>query len=105
MTVWSDEFEEQGKRSSAVVWAIAATLAAGLAGIEERIEPVQQTTATQALPSDYLAALRRLATSTSAGRLLGEDFLCGYRLVKQAEYDSFLGELSAWERRYLVAQA
>ncbi len=31
MTVWSDEFEEQGKRSSVVVWAIAATLAVFLA--------------------------------------------------------------------------
>jgi hypothetical protein len=31
MTVWSDEFEEQGKRSSVVIWAIAATLAVFLA--------------------------------------------------------------------------
>ena len=40
-----------------------------------------------------------------AVRLLGERFVKGYASVKDVEYESWLAEIGAWERRFLVPQA
>lgn len=91
--------------------AIAASLAAGLAGMDERLvasEPVPPGANAYALAHglerSFLQAQARMAASASARRLLGDAFVQGYTAVKALEYDSYLHEVSAWERRYLLAQ-
>ena len=52
-----------------------------------------------------LAALELMEGSAVAGSLLGDRFVSAYTSVKKLEYENFLSEVSAWERRYLVPQA
>jgi glutamine synthetase len=42
--------------------------------------------------------------SASSRRLLGDTFVTGFCSVKALEYDSYLREISAWERRFLLPQ-
>jgi glutamine synthetase len=91
--------------------AIAASLAAGLAGMDEKLQPSEPLDAganaylqTHALERSFLPALERMAQSASARRLLGEDFVTGFCAVKALEYQSYLSEISAWERRFLLPQ-
>jgi len=90
--------------------AIAASLAAGLAGLQERLAPTAPVDGSaydhsHDLPRSFLQALERLERSADARRLLGDAFVEGYVAVKALEHDSFQREISAWERRWLVAQA
>lgn len=90
--------------------AIAASLAAGLAGMEEELAPtvaVQGSAYDHAhdLPRDFNAAHACMTASPSAPRLLGAPFVQAFLAVKRLEHDSYLREISAWERRFLVAQA
>jgi glutamine synthetase len=90
--------------------AIAATLAAGLAGIDEKREatpPIVGNGYDHAyeLARTFLVAHEHMLQSESAPRLLGADFVRAYTSVKGLEYDSYLREVSAWERRFLVPQA
>jgi glutamine synthetase len=90
--------------------AIAATLAAGLAGMQDQLAPTAPITGNaydhaHDLPRAFIVAHERMAQSRSAPRLLGRDFVRAFLSVKALEHDSFLREISAWERRYLVAQA
>jgi glutamine synthetase len=91
--------------------AIAASLAAGLAGMDERLQPSEPLDAganaylqAHALERSFMPAHQRMAASTSARRLLGDSFVTGYCAVKALEYQSYLHEISAWERRYLLPQ-
>jgi len=90
--------------------AMAATLAAGLAGLEEGLSPTEAVVGNaydhaHDLPRDFNAAHAQMAASSSARRLLGGPFVQAFLAVKRLEHDSYLREVSAWERRYLVAQA
>ncbi len=89
--------------------AMAATLAAGLAGMAQRLAPsapVQGNGYHQAreLPRTFDTALAQMAASQHAPRLLGERFVRGYLAVKALEHDHYQAEVSAWERRYLLPQ-
>ncbi len=89
--------------------AMAATLAAGLAGIEERRqpgEPVQGNGYALArdLPRTFSTAHDQMAHSEHAARLLGDGFVQGYLAVKGLEHEHYQREISAWERRYLLPQ-
>jgi glutamine synthetase len=89
--------------------AIAATLAAGLAGMQEGLSPseaLQGNAYEQAhtLPRSFTVAHEQLARSSSAPRLLGAPFVQAYLAVKGLEYESYLNEISAWERRFLLPQ-
>jgi glutamine synthetase len=89
--------------------AIAATLAAGLAGMEEQLgatEPMEGNAYDHShdLARTFLMAHDLMKASTSATRLLGDKFVEGYLAVKELEYDSYLREICAWERRYLLPQ-
>jgi glutamine synthetase len=89
--------------------AIAATLAAGLAGIEQgctATEPIAGDGYTHAhtLPRSAREAWQRLAGSASARSLLGERFVTGLLAAKEVELDDFDREISAWERRFLLPQ-
>ncbi|CAI8821182.1 glutamine synthetase [Pseudomonas soli] len=91
--------------------AIAASLAAGLYGIERQIAP---TPAIQgefevpehlSLPCTLHAALERLKRSGLARELFGREFIEGYIATKTLELSDFFDEISPWERRVLAAQA
>lgn len=91
--------------------AIAASLAAGLHGIEQQIAP---TPAIQgefevpehlSLPCTLHAALQRLKHSALAHELFGNEFIEGYIATKTLELSDFLDEITPWERRVLAAQA
>jgi glutamine synthetase len=89
---------------------IAATLAAGLDGIERALpptEPMDDSAYGQphTLPRSLVAALESFAGEGVATRLFGERFVCGYASTKEVEYESWLAEIGAWERRFLVTQA
>jgi len=87
--------------------AIAATLAAGLAGMEDRLTPTEPITGNgydhaHDLPRSFLMAHEQMARSASAPRLLGADLVRAYLAVKALEHDSYLREVGAWERRFLA---
>lgn len=89
--------------------AIAASLTAGLAGMQEQLAPsapIEGNGYDQAhtLARSFLMAHDQLAHSAHAARLLGADFVRAYLAVKQLEHDSYLREISAWERRFLLPQ-
>jgi glutamine synthetase len=91
--------------------AIAASLAAGLAGMDERLVPTtplrvsdNASTFGYGLPRSFLPAHERMAASASARRLLGDAFVTGFCAAKAVEHDSYLYEVSAWERRFLLPQ-
>jgi glutamine synthetase len=89
--------------------AIAATLAAGLAGMDEALTPTPPIVGNagdlgRGLARSFTEAHDQMAASTSAARLLGEDFVRAYLSVKALEHEHFMSEISAWERRYLLAQ-
>lgn len=90
--------------------AIAASLAAGLYGVEQGLEP---TAAMQgeievpeelSLPCTLHAALERLKSSELAKELFGHEFIEGYVASKAMELSSFFDEITPWERRVLAAQ-
>jgi len=89
--------------------AIAATLAAGLAGMQEGLPPSAPIEGNgydhaHTLARSFLAAHAQMAASASAPRLLGAPFVQAYLAVKGLEHDSYLNEISAWERRFLLPQ-
>jgi glutamine synthetase len=91
--------------------AIAASLAAGLAGMDEKLQPSEPLEPganayeqAHALDRSFLPAHQRMASSASARTLLGDAFVTGYCAVKALEYQSYLHEISAWERRFLLPQ-
>ncbi len=89
--------------------AIAASLAAGLAGIQAQrapSEPLAGNGYDQAhgLPRSMETALEKMLGSSFARQTFGNDFVTGYCAVKALEFDSFQNEVSAWERRFLLPQ-
>ncbi|MDR6713247.1 glutamine synthetase [Pseudomonas hunanensis] len=91
--------------------AIAASLAAGLHGIEQRLQPAAaiqgEFTVPEhlSLPCTLHAALARLKHSTLARELFGSEFIEGYVATKTLELSDFFDEITPWERRVLAAQA
>jgi glutamine synthetase len=89
--------------------ALAASLAAGLKGLQEKLTPTEPVTGNgydlaQTLPRSMESALSAMQGSASARALFGNDFVTGYCAVKELEYQSFLAEVSPWELRYLLPQ-
>ncbi len=91
--------------------AIAASLAAGLHGIEHQLEPTAPIQGEfdvpdhLSLPCTLHAALERLKRSELARELFGKEFIEGYIATKTMELTSFFDEITPWERRVLAAQA
>ena len=91
--------------------AIAASLACGLAGMDEALTPsaplapgANAYNAAYQLHRSFLPALEQMRESVHARRLLGDRFVTAYSAVKALEYDSYLEEIGAWERRFLLPQ-
>jgi glutamine synthetase len=90
---------------------LAASLAAGLAGIEEKLAPTialppgtNSNDQGHTLARSFLPAHHQMANSVAARRLLGDAFVTGFCAAKSVEYDNYLHEVSAWERRFLGPQ-
>lgn len=87
--------------------ALAASLAAGLQGIEQASEPDQPAQGEFSVPDELRltctlqSALRRLEHSTMARNWFADEFIQGYLACKRTELESFLDEVSPWERRFL----
>lgn len=87
--------------------AIAATLAAGLWGIERRLQPDLPAQGDFEVPDELRLSctvhrgIRRLRVSEVAREFFTQEFIDGYLACKELELDSFLDEISPWERRYL----
>src|SRR3990167_4689596 len=90
--------------------ALAASLAAGLHGIERQLQPsapIQgefEVPDELTLPCTMHAAIERLKRSQLARELFGEEFVAGYLASKTLELASFQDEITPWERRVLAAQ-
>jgi glutamine synthetase len=89
--------------------AMAATLAAGLTGMQERCTPTEPLTdnaydSERQLPHTFDAALTLMRQSAHAPRLLGAAFVQAYLAVKGLEHDHYHAEITAWERRFLLPQ-
>lgn len=91
--------------------ALAASLAAGLYGIEQQLQPsapIQgefEVPDELALPCTMHASIERLKRSTLAPELFGKEFIEGYIASKTMELTSFFDEITPWERRVLAAHA
>lgn len=91
--------------------AIAASLAAGLHGIERELEPTEAIQGEFEVPDELLLpctmydAMQRLKRSELAREVFGNEFIDGYLATKSMELTSYFDEITPWERRVLAAQA
>ena len=88
---------------------MAASLAAGLKGLQEQLQPSEPLTGNgydqaHGLPRSMDEALQKMQHIPTARAIFGEAFVTGYCAVKALELDSYQREISAWERRYLLPQ-
>ena len=87
--------------------AVAASLAAGLYGIEHALEPDLPAQGEFEVPEDLRLsctlhrAIRRLERSSMAREAFTDEFVEGYLACKRMELEHFLDEISPWERRFL----
>jgi glutamine synthetase len=87
--------------------AIAASLACGYLGIQEKIEPSSPETGNAyrlpfALPRTLNESLELLETSAQMRSLLGERFVQVYAAIKREEQERFFQVISPWEREFLL---
>ena len=87
--------------------AIAASLACGLIGMEQRIEPSASTQETVnegaiTLPRSLLDALSLLEAEPRLKDALGHQFVNAYVAVKHSEFETFMQVISPWEREFLL---
>ncbi len=86
---------------------IATTLACGLLGLEQELEPrhpVEDSAYNRSstFPVDLNAALDRLERCEPIVTLFGKDLIDTFVLIKHAELQHFFSEISPWERRFLA---
>lgn len=87
--------------------AMAATLACGLLGMEEAIEPqpvveIDAHTLGVSLPAHLQDALAELSESTGLRAKLGSRFVDAFIDVKKLEWQLYNRVISSWEREFLL---
>jgi glutamine synthetase len=87
--------------------AIAASLACGYLGLVNKLAPDRPIEGASrdpnfALPRSILDAVRLLENTPELVEIFGEVFVRTYRAIKETEYETFMGVISAWEREYLL---
>ena len=87
--------------------ALAATLACGYLGIQNRIDPAPECTGDAylgdfELPRSLGEALALLRDERDLAQVLGEGFITVYSEVKEVEYAEFMKVISPWEREHLL---
>ncbi|HCP56846.1 MAG: glutamine synthetase [Pseudomonadaceae bacterium] len=91
--------------------ALAASLAAGLHGLERELQPTPpiqgdfDVPREMKLPNNMQSAIERLQNSQLAVETFGAEFVEGYIATKNMELTSFFEEITPWERRVLAAHA
>jgi glutamine synthetase len=87
--------------------ALAATLACGYLGIEQRIEPSQECQgdayqSARALPRGLGDAVSLLRAERDLADVLGHEFVTVYSEIKDLEHEEFMRVISPWEREHLL---
>ncbi|AJQ82931.1 glutamine synthetase [Xanthomonas oryzae pv. oryzae] len=87
--------------------AMAATLACGLLGIREKLEPTAPISSNGKeqgydLPRSLGEALDELEGCDALQEMLGQRFVRAYISVKRKEYETFFRVISSWEREFLL---
>ena len=87
--------------------AFAATLACGLLGLREKIEPgpvvtIDAHTLPFGLPLHHHDALAMLSASEPLREVLGSRFVDAFLEVKRLEWQLYNRVISSWEREYLL---
>ncbi|MDZ4048212.1 MAG: glutamine synthetase family protein [Pseudoxanthomonas sp.] len=87
--------------------ALAATLACGYLGIQEKLEPTAPLAGSAHakgydLPRSLEEAIVLLRKSKPLRGLLGERFVKAYTSVKEKEHQTYLRVISSWEREFLL---
>ncbi len=87
--------------------AIAASLAAGLLGIEEELTPRPPVVGgaynnERDLPHSLLEAVDLLEESEPLKAMLGPEFVQLYAALKRSEHEQFMTVISPWEREHLL---
>lgn len=87
--------------------AMAATLACGLLGLQEKLQPTKPLASSAQdigfeLPRSLGEALDELEGCAPLRALLGERFVRAYISVKRKEYETFFRVISSWEREFLL---
>lgn len=87
--------------------ALAATLACGWLGIQNRIEPNPEYHGDAylgdfALPRSLGEALTLLREETDLADVLGREFVTVYTEIKETESEEFMKVISPWEREHLL---
>lgn len=89
--------------------AIAATLASGLLGMQQKLTPTEphQGTANEdevEIARSLEEGLRQLRNTPEVCELFGDLFLQAYEAVKLDEFEEFNRVISSWEREHLLLQ-
>jgi len=88
--------------------AIAATLICGYIGMVESLSSSEETTTrangklSDNLPLNIDLAIEQMANSDTIKKYLGEEFVRGFIATREADYNHYKSEISAWERRFLL---
>lgn len=83
--------------------AIAACIAAGLDGIENKISPEAAEEVTRMLPGNLNDAIRHLRKDEVICRCLGDELVKEYIAIKKNEWNEYMMQVSDWEiEKYLV---
>ena len=89
--------------------AIAASLASGLLGLEQKLQPTEPHQGTANDDNVEVArsleeAVRRLNANNDLSRVIDSQFLRAYAAVKLDEFEEFNRVISSWEREHLLLQ-
>ncbi|HIQ52738.1 MAG TPA: glutamine synthetase, partial [Pseudomonas pachastrellae] len=90
--------------------SVAASLAAGLYGIDNQCQPSApaqgefEAPDELTLPGTLHDAILRLDRSELARELFGAEFVDGFLASKRMELQSYMDEITPWERRFLGSQ-
>jgi len=87
--------------------SIAATLACGLLGMIEEVEPTEQIKGNaykkgHSLPTHMFDALKKFKTNKPLQEILGEQFIRALVGIKETEYKAYNTVISSWERENLL---
>jgi len=87
--------------------AIAASLACGYLGMEQRLSPSEPLEGSAydlpyELPDSLGESLARLRDCEPLVDVLGQRFVIAYNAVKECELSTYLQVISSWEREYLL---
>lgn len=87
--------------------SLAATLACGLLGMIEGLEPTEPIKGNAykkgaALPSHQFDAIKKFKEATALQELLGEQFARAIIAIKETEYKAYNAVISSWERENLL---